>query len=124
MSVSKGTVYGVVTGKDTLLTPACATPTGSNRHRTHPPGRCFPAAGELVTERLREVADLALHRIGPTTAALTEALHSNGFVDRTVHKGQNTAIVPANHHSSTPLQAIRGHHGVVDRRADCAAVDR
>jgi AcrR family transcriptional regulator len=67
MSVSKGTVYGVVTGKDTLLL-ACLRYADGIEPAPDPSGWPLPspAAGELVelvTERLGEVAELALHRV-------------------------------------------------------------
>jgi ubiquinone/menaquinone biosynthesis C-methylase UbiE len=69
-------------------------------HRVLTPGGVLAIAFRPTELGLPRRLDPRIYR-GPTTTALTEAIHSNGFVDTTVHKGHNTAIVlahtPTNH---------------------------
>lgn len=77
MSVSKGTVYGVVTSKDALLLACVRYADGIDP----PPDPSTwplpsPAEGELVelvTDRLSEAGDLALHKVIDTAPGAVDA---------------------------------------------------
>jgi AcrR family transcriptional regulator len=83
MSVSKGTVYGVVASKDALLL-ACVRYADGIHPPPDPTTWPLPSLApnelvDLVTDRLGEVADLALHRIATTESG--EAGEASAEID-------------------------------------------
>lgn len=70
-------------------------------HRILIPGGRVAIAYRPTELGLPRRRDPQIYR-GPTTDILTKAIRSNGFLDITVHKGQNTSVVLAHTPDRTP----------------------